>query len=145
MRVIKLSAAIFGIGLFLIGCGSQQTANVGTYPSDPALAEAPPQGENDYWAKENLDLQRVGTLLERSNSPQEFETLLNSEDGINNLDLNGDGYVDYISVDEFEDRGVNERGLSLFTRFGPDLIQEIAQIIFYRDDPYAPGARVLLT
>jgi hypothetical protein len=133
MRRISLLGTIFVIGLFLTGCGSQQTQT----GVNATLA-------GEYWAKDNLDLQRVGDLLERADSPQEFEAYLNEDDGINNLDLNGDGYVDYISVDEFEDRGDYERGLSMFCRFGPDEIQEIAEIFFYRDDLNYPGSRVLI-
>jgi hypothetical protein len=145
MRIIKLSAAVFSISLFLIGCNTdqqQQTAITETYPNDAVVAEEIPI--DDYWAKDNFDLQRVGNLLERSDDPREFEAYLNDDDGLNNLDLNGDGYADYISVQEFEDRDSNSRGLSLFSRFGPDLIQEIAQIFFYRDEPRYPGSRVLL-
>ena len=124
----------------MAGCGGvnqpQQVANV-----DPHIQ---PAMDGEYWAKDNLDLQRVGTLLERSRTPQEFETYLNEDDGINNLDLNGDGYVDYISVDEFQDRDDYDRGLSLYTRFGPDQIQEIATLLFHRDDPRSPGARIFL-
>ena len=145
MKIIKLSAAILSFGLFLNACNSNQTqptSALDPYPNDAAL---PPETEGDeYWAKDNLDLQRVGNLLERSESPEEFERYLNQEDGINNLDLNGDGYADYISVEEFDDRDSNSRGLSLFSRFGPDLIQEIATIFLYRDRPDYPGARVLL-
>src|SRR5207249_8653384 len=54
------------------------------------------------------------------------------------------GYADYISVDEYVERDDYERGLSLFCRFGSD-IQEIATIVFYRDDINWSGARVLLT
>ena len=135
MRRFELLAAFFVVGLFLTACSTEQTQ------MQPGI-EAGLAG--DYWAKDNLDLQRIGDLLERSDSPQEFETYLNEDDGINNLDLNGDGYVDYISVDEFDDRGDYERGLSLYCRFGPDEIQEIAQIIFYREDLDYPGARVLV-
>src|SRR3990170_8155250 len=133
MKIIKISLTILTIGLFLMACnsnGPQQPVTSEAYPYNASLAE----DQDEYWAKDNFDLQRVGNLLERSSSPQEFEAYLNEDDGLNNLDLNGDGYVDYISVDEFEDRGDGERGLSLFSRFGPDLIQEIATIIFYRDD-----------
>ena len=95
MRIIKLSTTILSIGLFLMGCNTNQppqTANIAPMPPDGTTAEALTEGE--YWAKDNLDLPRVGNLLERSNSPEEFESYLNSNDGINNLDLNGDGYVD---------------------------------------------------
>lgn len=128
-----------------MACNSEpQITTSDPYRTNAPLTEITP-GDDEYWAKDNFDLQRVGNLLERSNSPQEFESYLNDDDGLNNLDLNGDGYADYISVDEFEDRGDGERGLSLFSRFGPDLIQEIATIIFYRDDYNSPGARVLMT
>jgi len=108
------------------------------------VAEDMPFDENDPLIKDNFDLQRAGELLQRSKSPAEFERYLNEEDGINNLDLNGDGDVDYISVEEFEDRDDGQRGLSLFARFGPDIVQNIASVFFYRDEPRYPGARVLM-
>jgi hypothetical protein len=50
---------------------------------------------------EDLDLYAVLDLLEESKNLEEFEKALNSEDkGINNLDLNEDGEVDYIKVEE---------------------------------------------
>ncbi len=122
---------------------TEQTTTIEPYQDNNVIDEAG-SDPNDYWARENFDLQRVGTLLERSDDPGEFETYLNSDDGYNNLDLNGDGYVDYISVAEFNDRDDNERGMTLFSRFGPDLIQEIATIVFRRDSPNYPGANILL-
>ena len=50
---------------------------------------------------EDLDLYAVLDLLEESENLEEFEKALNDEEkGINNLDLNEDGEVDYIKVDE---------------------------------------------
>ncbi len=144
MRSLKLSAAVFFISLFTLACDQQQPQQqevVQTYPDNAQVVAADP---DEYWAKDNLDLQRVGYLLERSNSPQEFERYLNSDDGLNNLDLDGDGYADYISVDEFGYRSDRERGMSLYSRFGPETIQEIASIVFYRDNYDAPGARIQL-
>ena len=136
MRFIRLSATVLAIGLFLMACNRNQTPQSAYTNTD----------QNNYWAKDNLDLRRVGNLLERSRNPQEFETYLNSRKyGVNNLDLNGDGYADYISVDEYGDRDGYQRGLSLYDRFGPDIVQEIATIVFYRDDLNWPGARILLT
>ncbi len=104
-----------------------------------------PIAEEDYWAKDNFDLQRAGTLLERAESPEEFERYLNDDEyGVNNLDLMGDGYADYIRVEEFGYDDDNSRGLSLFSRFGPDMIQEIATVFFYRDRPDYRGSRVIL-
>ena len=132
--------------MFLMACSTdqpqppQQTVTIDSAEVDGELTAA-----DEYWAKDNFDLGRVGELIEESDDPAEFEAYLNSDEGINNLDLNGDGYADYISVEEFDDRYDDQRGLSLFTRFGPDIIQEIATIVFHRDDYNAPGARILLT
>ena len=134
------------INMFLMACSTdqpqppQQTVTIDSAEVDGELTAA-----DEYWAKDNFDLGRVGELIEESDDPAEFEAYLNSDEGINNLDLNGDGYADYISVEEFDDRYDDQRGLSLFTRFGPDIIQEIATIVFHRDDYNAPGARILLT
>ena len=156
MRVFKLSLIFFIAALFITACNRNQIEQ--SYEDGYQVA---PTGagfgydEDDRWARENLDLQAVGELLQRADDAEEFEYLLNSdESGVNNLDLNGDGYTDYISVREFDDRYDDERGFSLFSMFGPEEIQEICTIIFDRDrydgyngynDGYYPGARVLLT
>ncbi|HQU92395.1 MAG TPA: hypothetical protein PLK77_08870 [Pyrinomonadaceae bacterium] len=137
-----------GFGL-LAACNQAEqplppVANSQPVNANTMVAEDMPYDDTDPWVKDNFDLQRAGELLRKSKSPAEFEAYLNEPDGINNLDLNGDGYADYISVEEFEDRGDGQRGLSLFSRFGPDLIQNIASIFLYRDEPRYPGARVLL-
>jgi len=139
MSIIRTTILI-GITLFLAACSTDRLQRTDLGPTSGPEAQA-----ELNWAKDELDLQRVGPLLERSHNPQEFETYLNEDDGINNLDLNGDGYADYLSVEEFYDRGPYERGLSVYDSFGPNLIQEVATIVFYRDDPSWPGARVLVT
>src|SRR5688572_20525212 len=99
MKTIKLIVLIVAIGLFSMACDQQQPQQVTsvdpyTNSTNMPLAEASPvEDDGEYWAKDNFDLQRVGNVLERSNSPQEFETYLNEAGGVNNLDLNGDGYV----------------------------------------------------
>lgn len=48
---------------------------------------------------DNLDLQAVMEVFKNSESPEDFEQKLNTEStNVNNLDLNGDGEVDYIRV-----------------------------------------------
>ncbi len=48
---------------------------------------------------DNFSLEGALELFKQSDSPEEFERLLNSPDSkVNNLDLNGDGYIDYIRV-----------------------------------------------
>lgn len=151
MNISKLSLAVLAGAMFLAGCTQTQPqqnavvdANTNVNANANVMAEAEPTPDlSDYWARDNFDLARAGALLEKSNNAQEFERYLNEPDGINNLDLNGDGYADYISVQEFGGDNDLERGLSLFARYGPDLIQDIATIFFYRDEPRYPGARVM--
>lgn len=146
MRIIKLSAVFIAISLFLTACSSTQpneTTRSTPYPNDEQQTIAESNDEN-FWAKDNLDLQRVGEVLENSSDAEDFEYRLNRNDGLNNLDLNGDGYADYISVAEYDDRDEGRRGFSLFSRFGADDIQELATIIFDRDRPDRRGARILL-
>ena len=147
MKFTKSLILICAFAVFLAACNSAQTdetANSASYPNDDLRTENLPETDNDFYAKDNFDLQRVGGLLEKADNPEEFEYLLNSDNGINNLDLNGDGYADYISVAEYGDEGGNDRGFSLFSRFNGNDIQELATIIFDRDRPNRPGARVLL-
>ncbi|MFN0158998.1 MAG: hypothetical protein ACKVRP_13115 [Bacteroidota bacterium] len=48
---------------------------------------------------DNFSLQGALEMFKRAGSPEEFEKLLNSEENhVNNLDLNGDGEIDYIRV-----------------------------------------------
>ena len=154
MKVFKLSLLFFISALFLTACNRTETeqAIIDQSAQLRAAQDAIQYDAIPYnrLAKENLDLQAIGEMLEDAETAEEFEYRLNSpENGVNNLDLNGDGYVDYISVREFDERDTDERGFSLFSMFGPELIQEIATIIFdrdrYDDGRYYPGSRVLIT
>lgn len=152
MNFSKLSLAVLAGAFFLAGCTQSQPqqnvvvdANTNVNANANVIADAEPTPDlSDYWARDNFDLARAGALLEKSNNAQEFERYINEPDGINNLDLNGDGYADYISVQEFGGDNDTERGISLFARYGPDLIQDIATMFFYRDEPRYPGARLYI-
>ncbi|CAN5252743.1 hypothetical protein BH10ACI1_BH10ACI1_22530 [soil metagenome] len=146
MKFFKLSLITFTVTAFLMGCNKTQTDDT-TFVNPNSSDVTENQNYSDEgtnFARENLDLQAVGNLLEKAKNAEEFEYLLNSTDGVNNLDLNGDGYVDYLSVSEYDNSYDNQRGFTLFDRFGTDEIQEIARIIFDRDRPNAPGTRILL-
>ncbi|HLP71285.1 MAG TPA: hypothetical protein VK155_00180, partial [Bacteroidales bacterium] len=57
---------------------------------------------------DNLNLYAVMNLFQESKTIEEFERKLNEEDSrINNLDLNNDGYVDYINVTDHADGNVH--------------------------------------
>src|SRR3990170_2329950 len=64
----------------------------GTMTSHGQVVEAEVPGDH-------FSLEGALELFKRSDSPEEFERLLNSPDSkVNNLDLNADGYIDYIRV-----------------------------------------------
>ena len=80
----------------------------------------------DSEAKSGLDLEAVTALVEKVENAEQLEKKLNEENGINNLDLNEDDKVDYISVTEFGDK--NSYGFSLTVEPAEGEEQEIATI-----------------
>lgn len=79
-----------------------------------------------------LDLKAVSELAKKSKDAAEFEAKLNSkEEGINNIDLNDDGKVDYINVTEYGSG--NKRGFSLTTELEKGKVQEIGTIEFNKE------------
>ncbi|HEY8513867.1 MAG TPA: hypothetical protein VIL31_18050 [Cyclobacteriaceae bacterium] len=57
---------------------------------------------------DNFSLEGALELFRKSSTPEEFERLLNTPDSkVNNLDLNGDGYIDYIRVLSRQDKNVH--------------------------------------
>ena len=75
---------------------------------------------------DGLDLEAVGELVKVTKSAEELEAKLNEEGGINNLDLNADGKVDFIQVTEYEEGKV--KGFSLVVEPAKGEKQEIATI-----------------
>lgn len=57
------------------------------------------QQDQEQVPGDNFSLEGALELFKKSSSPEEFEKMLNSSDSkVNNLDLNGDGDIDYIKV-----------------------------------------------
>lgn len=77
-------------------------------------------------AADGLDLQAVGELVKQAKDAQDLERKLNREGGVNNLDLNADGKVDFLHVTEYG----NERakGFSLTVQPAAGETQEVATI-----------------
>ena len=95
-----------------------------------------------------LDLQAVAAAFAESRNAQEFELLLNSSRYmINNLDLNGDGYIDYLRV--LETRKGHYHAFLIQACIAPALFQDIATLVAERranmlyvevvGDPYLYG------
>jgi hypothetical protein len=77
---------------------------------------------------DNLNLYAVMKLFQDSKTLEEFERNLNSKDSmINNLDLNGDGIVDYITVTDYEEGTVHT--IVLRAVLGPKEYQDVAVFI----------------
>jgi hypothetical protein len=66
------------------------------------------QGSDAEVPGDNFSLEGALELFKKSKSPDEFEKMLNSQDSkVNNLDLNGDGYIDYVRVIDRNDGNVH--------------------------------------
>ena len=110
----KNTMIILGILVFLAGYGFSSTEEI---PSITPLTDA----------AESLDLQAVGELFRESETLEAFEKALNDPNrGINNLDLDENGEVDFILVNEEE--AENTHVVVLQVAVSEDEIQDIATI-----------------
>ena len=81
----------------------------------------------------NLDLNLVASLFGQAADVEEFETLLNNPDStFSNLDLNGDGQVDYLRVVESSDG--NRRLVIIQAVLAKDIFQDVASIYLEKDE-----------
>jgi len=57
---------------------------------------------------DNFSLEGALELFKKSETPEQFERMLNDPDSrVNNLDLNGDGYIDYIRVENLFESNIH--------------------------------------
>lgn len=64
---------------------------------------------------DNFSLEGALAFFKKSNSLEEFEKLINKKKNkVNNLDLNNDGYIDYISVNDIQEGDVHAVVLSTY-------------------------------
>ena len=76
---------------------------------------------------DNFSLEGALALFKKSSSVEEFETLINNESSnVNNLDLNNDGQIDYVSVVDIQQN--NAHILILSTYLSGTEKQDIATI-----------------
>ena len=75
--------------------------------AQPLLAQSDEVAETGF-AGDHFSLEAALELFKKSSSLEEFEELLNTEsEGVNNLDLNEDGEIDYIRVEDNVDGDVH--------------------------------------
>ncbi|MBN1971860.1 MAG: hypothetical protein JXR48_00365 [Candidatus Delongbacteria bacterium] len=86
-------------------------------------------------AAEGLDLKALTELVKEVKNSEELEKRLNSDNSINNLDLNDDGIVDYLKVTEYG--GGDAYGFSITTEPEKGEIQEVASVEISRADDRA--------
>ena len=80
-----------------------------------------------------LDLTVVANLFAEAQNIEDFELMLNHPDSMFcNLDLNGDGNVDYIRVIEVGEG--TKRLIVLQALLGPDIYQDVASIYVEKED-----------
>lgn len=75
---------------------------------------------------DNLNLQALGELVKTAKNAQDIENQLNTKGSINNLDLDGDGKVDYIKVTEYGTG--TTKGFSFTVDLAGGQSQEVATI-----------------
>ncbi len=81
----------------------------------------------NYQVSDNLDLEAVAIAFGQAKNLEEFEKVLNDpENPMSNLDLNNDGYVDYLRV--LEDAENDLRVIVVQAVLGKELFQDIATI-----------------
>ena len=89
---------------------------------------------------ENLDLRMVATLFGQAKDLEEFEQMLNNPDSAySNLDLNGDGEVDYLRV--VETANDNRHLVVIQAVLAKDIYQDVASI-FVEKDPDSEAVTV---
>lgn len=120
----KIILSLFLIGIF-VACDNNYQRNNGRVVINQTSTDAyvTPEVTN---LGDNLDLQALGELVKTAKSAQDLENQLNSSGSINNLDLDGDGKVDYIEVTEYGDG--NTKGFSFVVEMPGGEKQEIATV-----------------
>ena len=117
----KLILIIIGAALFTASCNQQpQTDN--TQPDNTPVTVTVTQ------KPAGLDLQALGELAKKCSTAKELEDKLNQPNSINDVDLDGDGNVDYLKVTEYGNG--NDRGFSITDDLKDGTTQEIATISF---------------
>ncbi len=95
-----------------------------------------------YDISDNLDLEAVATLFGKSRNLEEFEQRLNDPQAqISNLDLNQDGYVDYLRVVEDQENGISE--VVIQAVLGDNEFQDVATIEVERNNNRNPNVQIV--
>ena len=133
--------------------GSYPTTHVVTQVATRPVAQNVTVSATTTDISYNLDLQAVGNIFSVSSSLEDFERRLNAYDAqISNLDLNRDGYVDYLRVVEVQEGYTHL--VVLQAVLAQDIYQDVATIevekigstpaVTIIGDPYIYGTSYVL-
>ena len=117
---MKKLLLVLGVCVTLFSCNSNHDRYVEV--REPRVVVNP----TSALVGDNLDLESLGELVRRSGNAQDIENELNLSSSINNLDLDGDGQVDYIRVTEIGDGMI--RGFSFQVELSNGQVEEVATI-----------------
>ena len=120
----KLFTIVACLMIMLSGCDPNQRADGQVYVNEPSSQSAVVTPASNLG--DNLNLQALGELVKSSQNAQDIENKLNQPNSINNLDLDGDGKVDYIKVTEYGTGG--NRGFSFTVDLAGGQSQEVATV-----------------
>ena len=120
--------AVLSLGVYFYACTSELSL-VSSARADETVTVTATSSD----ISENLDLKTVATLFGQSKDLEEFEKQLNDpKSALSNLDLNGDGDVDYLRVVETAD---GRRHLVVIQAvLAKDIYQDVASIYVEKDD-----------
>ncbi len=91
---------------------------------------------------DNFSLEGALELFKKSKNPEDFEKQLNNPDNyVNNLDLNEDGKVDYVRVEDYMDE--NAHALVLQVALNENETQDIAVIEIEKTGPKEAVAQIV--
>ncbi len=116
---------VFLLAASLTACGSCFSRPQPQYVQVPSQPNTNVTATSNL-AGQNLDLQAVIALVKQAKNGEDLERLINQPNSVNNLDLDGDGQVDYIRVEEYQ--GGNTKNFSLTAQLPSGQVQEVAQI-----------------
>ena len=123
----KLTTLLMTLMLMCTALWAEETVTVSANSSD---------------ISEGLDLKVVAKLFAEAKNLEEFETMLNNPDSaFCNLDLNGDGQVDYLRVVETGEG--NKRLIVLQAILAKDIYQDVASIYVEKDEKNEVSVQVI--
>lgn len=96
----------------------------------------------NYDLSEYLDLEAVASVFSFSNDYQDFERRLNdAENNISNLDMNNDGYIDYLRVFKYTENGYHI--IMIQAVLGDNYYQDVATMVIDPNRSYRRAVQII--